>query len=131
MAASPKAIRVNKTTGTGVEIDWVDGHQSVYKFQYLRDACPCATCDDEREAEGRDFGQPPKGKPGALPMFRDPARPTEITPVGNYAITFHWNDGHSSGIYSWEFLRLICPCEECKQKREGKKLKAGDAGAKL
>jgi DUF971 family protein len=129
MGASPKAIRVNKTTGTGVEIDWVDGHQSVYKFQYLRDACPCATCDDEREAEGRDFGVPPKGKPGALPMFRDPARPTEISPVGNYAINFHWNDGHTSGIYSWDFLRLICPCEECKQKRDGKKLKAGDAGA--
>jgi DUF971 family protein len=60
MAASPKAIRVNKTTGTGVEIDWTDGHQSIYKFQYLRDACPCATCDDEREAQGRDFGEPPK-----------------------------------------------------------------------
>jgi DUF971 family protein len=131
VGASPKSVRVNKTTGTGMEIDWVDGHQSVYKFQYLRDACPCATCDDEREAEHRDFGEPPKTKPGSLPMFRDPARPTQIDPVGNYAMSFTWNDGHSSGIYSWDFLRLICPCDECKQKREGKKLKAGDAGATL
>ena len=129
MGASPKAVRVNKTTGTGMEIDWVDGHQSVYKFQYLRDACPCATCDDEREAEGREFGQPPKTKPGALPMFRDPARPTEISPVGNYAMSFTWNDGHSSGIYSWDFLRMICPCTECTAKREQTKLKPGGAGA--
>ena len=125
---SPKAIRVNKTSGTGVEIDWIDGHQSVYKFQYLRDACPCATCDDEREAQGRDFGEPPKPK-GALPMFREPARPSEISPVGNYAINFTWNDGHASGIYSWEFLRLICPCTECKARRAESKLKPGGAGA--
>jgi DUF971 family protein len=128
MGASPKAIRVNKTSGTGVEIDWPDGHQSIYKFQYLRDACPCATCDDEREAQGRDFGQPPKPK-GALQMFRDPARPTDIQPVGNYAISFHWNDGHSTGIYSWEFLRLVCPCAECAAKRAHSKLKPGGAGA--
>jgi DUF971 family protein len=112
-----------------MEIDWVDGHHSVYKFQYLRDACPCATCDDERQAEGRDFGQQPKTKPGSLPMFRDPARPTDIAPVGNYAMSFTWNDGHSTGIYSWDFLRMICPCEECAAKRESTKLKPGGAGA--
>lgn len=131
MNAVPKAVRVNKTAGTGVEIDWADGHSSVYRFQFLRDACPCATCDDEREAEGRNFGEPPKAKPGALPMFRDPPRPEKIEPVGNYALQFTWNDGHASGIYSWEFLRLLCPCIECTAKRGDAKLKPGDAGARL
>src|SRR5687767_3151135 len=102
-ASTPKAIRVNKSTGTGMEIGWEDGHQSTYSFQYLRDACPCATCDDEREKTGREFGEPPKPK-GALPMYRDPARPVEATPVGKYAMAFVWNDGHRTGIYSWEFL---------------------------
>jgi DUF971 family protein len=128
VAASPKSIRINKTTGTGVEIDWADGHQSTYKFQYLRDACPCATCDDEREAQGRDFGEAPKPK-GGLQMFREPARPTDIQPVGNYAMSFTWTDGHSSGIYSWDFLRMICPCEACKAVRAESKLKPGGSGA--
>jgi DUF971 family protein len=114
---APKSIRVNKSTGTGVEIDWFDGHQSVYPFQYLRDACPCATCDDEREAQDRRPGDPPKPKT-ALPMFREPARPNEVKPVGKYAIQFIWNDGHQTGIYTWEYLREICPCAGCKSNRE-------------
>jgi DUF971 family protein len=108
----PKAVRVDKSGGSGVEIDWKDGHHSAYKFQWLRDACPCANCDDEREKSGRAFGEPPKPK-NALPMFREPARPTEVEPVGNYAIGFVWNDGHRTGIYSWQFLREHCQCAEC------------------
>jgi DUF971 family protein len=130
MNAEPKSVRVNKTTGTGMEIDWKDGHQSVYKFHFLRDACPCALCDDEREKSGADFGEPPRPKPGALPMYRDPARPTEVSAVGKYAISFVWNDGHTNGIYSWEYLRMLCPCDECKAIRaEGGKLVAGGSGA--
>jgi DUF971 family protein len=33
--------------------------------------------------------------------------------VGNYAIRFHWQDGHSGGIYSWDYLRRHCQCKEC------------------
>jgi DUF971 family protein len=113
----PKHVRVEKTSGTGMEIEWGDGHQSHYTFQYLRDACPCALCDDEREKSGTDYGEPPKPKPGGLPMYREPARPTAVEPVGKYAISFKWNDGHTSGIYSWEFLRTVCPCAECRKKR--------------
>lgn len=111
-ATEPRAVRVDKTGGTGMEIDWKDGHKSHYRFQYLRDACPCATCDDEREKTAVEPGQPPKPK-NALPMFREPARPNEASGVGKYAINFNWNDGHNSGIYSWEYLRLMCPCAEC------------------
>jgi DUF971 family protein len=126
--AEPKSVRVNKTTGKGMEIDWKDGHQSVFTFQYLRDACPCAHCDEEREKAGLEFGQ--HAKPTALlPMFKEPVRPTEVAPVGKYAISFVWNDGHQHGIYSWELLRILCPCPECTSRRDGHKLKAGGSGA--
>lgn len=29
--------------------------------------------------------------------------------VGNYAIQPVWSDGHSYGIFSWEYLRQLCP----------------------
>ena len=36
-----------------------------------------------------------------------------IEAVGAYAIQISWSDGHSTGIYSWEWLRAACPCGEC------------------
>src|ERR1041384_6856411 len=92
-APNPKSVKVNLTSGTGVDIDWEDGHESHYSFQYLRDACPCALCNEERTKEGRQPGEGPKSKPGELPMFRNPAKPTEAEPVGKYALRFTWNDG--------------------------------------
>jgi DUF971 family protein len=109
----PKSVRVNLTTGTGVDIEWKDGHSSHYSFSFLRDACPCALCDDERGKSGRKPGEKPKLAPGALPMFKESAKPLSAEGVGKYAIKFHWNDGHELGIYSWQFLRDVCPCEEC------------------
>jgi len=117
VAADPKSVKVNLTTGTGVDIEWKDGHQSHYSFPYLRDACPCALCDDERGKTGRQPGAAPKAATGALPMFKAAAKPDTAEPVGKYAIKFHWNDGHELGIYSWQFLRDWCPCEECKAAR--------------
>lgn len=117
LAADPKSVKVDKTGGTGMSITWKDGHQSHYTFPWLRDACPCATCNEEREQSGRKLGEPVKPKPGALPMFKAPARPDEVIPTGRYAIAFRWNDGHSTGIYSWDFLRRECPCAECVARR--------------
>jgi DUF971 family protein len=113
-ATDPKSVKVNLTTGTGVDIVWNDGHLSHYDFVYLRDACPCALCNEEREKSGRSLGQPPKPPPGALPMFKEKAKPVSAEGVGKYAIKFKWNDGHDLGIYSWNFLREVCPCEECR-----------------
>jgi len=118
--ADPKTVRVNLSTGTGVDIEWKDGHTSHYSFPYLRDACPCALCDDERGKSGRLPGEPPKPKQGELPMFKAAARPDSAEPIGKYAIKFHWSDGHDLGIYSWTFLRDWCPCEECASLRSAK-----------
>ena len=113
LKADPKSVRVNLTAGTGMEIDWKDGHTSSYSFAWLRDACPCALCDEERDKSGRKVGEAPKPVPGALPMFKPAAKPVGAEPVGKYAIKFRWNDGHELGIYSWDFLRENCPCAEC------------------
>jgi len=117
LKADPRSVKVNLTAGTGMDIDWKDGHRSTYGFTYLRDACPCALCDEDRAKTGREPGEPPKLAPGALPMFKPAAKPINAEPVGKYAIRFRWNDGHELGIYSWDFLREICPCEECKATR--------------
>ncbi|MFB3917822.1 MAG: gamma-butyrobetaine hydroxylase-like domain-containing protein [Terriglobales bacterium] len=122
---TPKSVKVDITGGSGMNIEWKDGHKSHYSFVWLRDACPCAVCDDERSKEDRDPGQPKKPDPSALPMFKPPAKPTEAAGVGKYAIRFTWNDGHQHGIYSWEFLRQWCPCRECSAMRNVAKLESG------
>ncbi len=114
VSSDPKSVKVHLTTGEGLDIEWQDGHKSHYSFVFLRDACPCALCDDERGKTGRKRGEPVKLTPGALPMFKASAKPVKAEGVGKYAIRFDWNDGHNLGIYSWMFLREVCPCEECK-----------------
>ena len=102
------------STGAGVDITWADGHASHYDFAYLRDECPCATCNDERgkkaelAAVGSGFASSP-----ALPMFKPKARAKAATQVGNYALQITFTDGHSTGIYAYDHLRSICPCAEC------------------
>ena len=58
--AQPKTIKVHQTAGTGMDIEWKDGHHSIYSFVFLRDACPCALCNEEREKDGRQPGDPLK-----------------------------------------------------------------------
>jgi DUF971 family protein len=116
-ATDPKSVKVNLTAGTGMDIEWKDGHVSHYPFVYLRDACPCAMCEEERGKAGRQRGEPPKLAPGALPMFKAAAKPLSAEGIGKYAIRFKWNDDHDLGIYSWKFLREVCPCHECQEAR--------------
>ena len=113
IAVTPDKVRVLLTEGKGLEIDWVDGHHSAWTFAWLREACPCATCIEERKVEGRKAGQP-KAKPAELlPMYTPPSKPASVHPVGRYALQFNWLDGHNGGIYSWEYLRRVCQCREC------------------
>lgn len=116
-AVAPAKVRVQQTTGEGLEIVWKDGHRSHWTFAWLRDACPCATCHEERETQGREPGEA-KSKPATvLPLYQAPPRPVSSAPVGKYAISFNWNDGHTSGIYSWDYLRRHCGCEACRAER--------------
>ena len=104
MNAVPKEI---KSAGGQLGILWSDQHHSRYDCRDLRLACRCAACVDEWTHESR---------------VQDAQVPRQITPsaievVGNYALHFSWSDGHSSGIYSYDYLREVCACDECKKKR--------------
>jgi DUF971 family protein len=107
----PVSLKVHLSTGAGVDITWADNHASHYDFPYLRDACPCAMCNDEREK---------KNKSGLdastftrLPMFKPRVTAKAASPVGNYAIQIQFSDSHATGIFSFSHLREICPCEGC------------------
>jgi ATP-binding protein involved in chromosome partitioning len=97
----PQAIH---RTDDAVRITWAEDHVGVYPARDLRLACPCAECVEEMS--GR-----PLLEPTAVPAHITPLR---IALVGAYAIRIDWSDGHSTGIYTYEFLREICPCERCR-----------------
>lgn len=118
IAITPEKVRVLLTEGKGLEIDWQDGHRSAWTFAWLRDGCPCATCVDERKNEGRKIGQSKSKAADLLPMYKPLAKPASAHAVGRYALQFNWLDGHSAGIYSWEYLRRNCQCAECKFARD-------------
>jgi DUF971 family protein len=82
-----------------VRITWDDGHMGEYPETYLRGYCPCALCQGHGAA--RRFVSLPD------------AKLVGIQAVGNYAIEFRWQDGHSTGIYTYEYLRSLCPCPSC------------------
>jgi DUF971 family protein len=46
-------------------------------------------------------------------MYKPKPRAQAATQVGNYAIQISFNDGHSTGIFSYDYLRTLCPCAEC------------------
>ena len=84
-----------------VRITWADGHQSSYTLDYLRQICPCASCNELRRNQDslKVLGPDQIVVKGEL----RPERPVEM--VGNYALQFFWADGHNTGLYSFDFLR--------------------------
>ena len=84
-----------------VRLTWSDGHVAAYDDAYLRGWCPCAGC---------------QGHTGLTIRYQNPVGPVSagaIQPVGNYAISIAFSDGHATGIYRFDFLRQICPCDAC------------------
>lgn len=104
----PKSVTVHKGDKL-FEIIWRDDHISKFPLHGLRKACPCVVCKG---------GHAEMGKPvDPSVFFEKPERLINIQhidQIGNYAIQITWSDGHNSGIYKWETLREMCPCEQCK-----------------
>jgi len=110
----PAKVKVHVSTGAGIDITWSDGHASHYDFAYLREQCPCAMCNDERMKKAAKGPQAaPVLSNTALPMFKPRLTAKSAHSVGNYALHIDFNDGHTSGIFSFDFLRTVCPCEVC------------------
>ena len=89
-----------------LRITWSDGHESIYPWDYLRGACPCAMCK----------GNPPPME--TVKIF--PIRGTQLMdyrPEGTYAFRLLFSDGHDTGIYNFRYLRKICQCQECAGRR--------------
>lgn len=108
----PTTVKIHVKTGAGVDIEWADGHSSHFEFAFLREHCPCATCNDERAKKASAAAANLPASP-LLPMYKPKPRAQSAAQVGNYAIQIFFNDGHSTGIFSYDYLRTLCPCEEC------------------
>lgn len=78
-------------------VRWPDGTESVIENKRLRLACQCALCVQEYTGE-------PLLDPASVP---NDIQIVEIETLGNYAVSIAWDDGHSSGIYSWDHLRHV------------------------
>jgi DUF971 family protein len=104
---------VRISTGAGVDIVWSDQHSSHYDFMYLREQCPCAMCDDERRKKENMAARAGSGAGAVLPLFKPRPTARAAKAVGNYALQIDFSDGHTTGIYSYDYLRTICPCAEC------------------
>lgn len=95
--------------GRAIEIQWEEqGHVARYGARMLRLACQCAACVEEMS--GR-----PMLEPDRVPAD---IRALSVRLVGAYAVHFSWSDGHGTGIYPWERLLAICPCDGCTRGRE-------------
>jgi DUF971 family protein len=106
-----------------LEIDWSDGQKCVYSISYLRSLCPCAQCRMVREGSDPHTIEPvtkPKPLLTILPgNYSGQLTVTHAEMVGKYAIKLVFSDQHETGIYSFEYLREICP----KPKRESENVK--------
>jgi DUF971 family protein len=90
-----------------LRITWNADHIGDYPFHALRCQCNCASCVDENTGFR------------VLDASAVPAdvAVTDMQLVGNYALRIHWSDGHSTGLYTWDYLLSLCPCARCRRKR--------------
>jgi len=110
MTTRPTSLTANRQTKE-LTIVWDDGHTSVYSFSLLRLGCPCAECRGGHDK----MGGPPDPEIFERELPDSPTtRLVNLVPVGSYAITPLWEDGHDFGIYEWGYLRALCPCEGCR-----------------
>jgi DUF971 family protein len=84
--------------GGELALSFSDGGELYLQLAPLRRACPCAACQGEPDALGRVLRPKVEHGPGAFDLVR-------FESVGGYALQLFWADGHSSGIYSFPYLK--------------------------
>jgi DUF971 family protein len=100
MSAYP--TQLNRSGDRGIAIQWSDGVRRSYTFRELRDACPCASCREKRSQP-----QPANLLPVLSVAEAAPLKITTMEPVGNYAYSIEFSDGHNTGIYTLELLSQL------------------------
>ena len=109
--ATPTRLHLKRTER--LEIDWSDGRKCIYTIEYLRSMCPCAQCRTVREGADPHRLEVTSQKKSLLTIlpgnYAKPLAALSAELVGNYALRIDWSDAHGSGIYSFQYLREICP----------------------
>ena len=86
--------------GAELALAWSDGVETYIQHEDLRKSCPCANCQGEPDALGRVVKPPVHYNAKSFSLVR-------WENIGGYALAFHWEDGHSTGIFSYEYLRKL------------------------
>ncbi|MDQ3985764.1 MAG: DUF971 domain-containing protein [Actinomycetota bacterium] len=95
----PQPLRVDVGRAE-LSIEWTSGKLTRFDLVELRRACTCASCTELRAAGETIW--PRQGSPKEL--IADQA---EL--VGAWGLSIRWNDGHETGVYSWDMLRSWRP----------------------
>ncbi|MEI8340038.1 MAG: DUF971 domain-containing protein [Verrucomicrobiota bacterium] len=89
-----------QTFGTELAIKWNDGEESYLAFEMMRRACPCASCGGEPDVMGRVIRPQVTYTPASFLM-------KSYQVIGGYAFQPVWQDGHSTGLYTFDLLRRL------------------------
>jgi DUF971 family protein len=87
--------------GKELAIKWDDGAESFIPLEKLRRACPCAGCKGEMDIMGNLYKNPDK------PLTAASLELVQWKMVGGYALAPEWGDRHSTGLYSFDYLRKL------------------------
>lgn len=86
--------------GSELAVAFGDGAEVFLSLELLRRACPCAACQGEPDALGRVIRPDVKIGEYGFELRR-------MEQVGGYALQLFWGDGHSTGIYSFDYLKRL------------------------
>jgi DUF971 family protein len=95
-----------------VVVEWNDGHVSHYPFQLLRAGCPCVEC---RGGHDQMTADPSEDVFDVQIQDSAAIHLVNLALVGSYGMNFQWEDGHQEGIFHWDYLRKLCPCDLCRR----------------
>lgn len=87
--------------GQELAIKWDDGSECFISLETLRRNCPCASCHGETDVLGNVYKGPERTLGAASFQL------VRLNNVGGYALSPLWADGHSTGLYSFEFLKKL------------------------
>ena len=91
-------LRNAQLIGNELALAWNDETESYFALEFLRRACPCAACGGEPDVLG-NVSRP------QVTYTDQSFQLVSFDLVGGYALQPRWADGHSSGIYSFTYLR--------------------------